>query len=123
MGWGKRTGVPISSVLAEGASKGVMCKKRVENKMGLSRTARKREKAGGRSSCQLWGAGETWEDYLSPGWVDADRTITMVWVGPVIKEVRTLGKLRIWRLLTSNKNPAQEGDKTSSEDDLQEMDR
>lgn len=35
---------------------------------------------------QLWGAGETQEDCLSFGWVDADRAITVVWVGQMIKE-------------------------------------
>lgn len=54
---------------------------------GLPGRERKLE-AGVKGPSQLWGAGETREDSLS-GWIDADRAITMVWVGQVIKEVRT----------------------------------
>lgn len=55
---------------------------------GLPGKERKPE-AGVKGPSQLWGAGETQEDCLSPGWVDTDRAITMVWVEQVIKEVRT----------------------------------
>ena len=118
----------INSVLAEGARKGVMWKKRVDRVRQISagkafckgrpftqiwsiQTSRKGMKTGGknlRSFPALGSSGS--QGGLLESWLGRCRWATMVWLGQVIKEVRKHRQIREFGDSWPQIGPAQERD-------------